>query len=137
MNTKNLENLNKILSKLPSSLPGLFQYKLGIIKKLIAPYIEPIEDVKKGMITERLVEFDKKRTEFVSSSRTKDETEQFIEDNKEAVIEYEKFVKTMDDIYKYEVDVKFPKFTLEEIPDELEELSMDDFSIILDMLVDD
>lgn len=137
MNIRTLEILSKIISNVPNDVPGLFKYKLGIIKKLSAPYLESLEEVKKEYVTEELVEFENIRSEYFSKSRTQIEIDNFSEEHKDGVLLFEKFIKLMDDIYKYEVDIKLPKFTIDELPDELESLSMEDFSTLIDILVDD
>lgn len=126
MKISELDKLKTALTNVPKESPMLFQYKIGLIKKKISDALEVVEEIKKSLITEGVSSFEQKRQDLISKNASPKEIEKMIEDNYQEYLEYSEVVEKINTLYTNESGIEIKKFKIEEVPDTIESMSMED-----------
>lgn len=126
MKISDLDKLKTALSNVPKESPVLFQYKIGLIKKKVSDALEVVEEIKKSLVTEGVSSFEQKRQELVTKQVTPKEIERLIEENYQEYLEYSEVVEKINTLYTIDAGIEIKKFKIEEIPDIIESMSMED-----------
>lgn len=126
MKISNLEKVKTAIDNLPKDCSIKFLFKIGFIKKQITETLAVVEDIKKSLVTEGVSSFEQKRQDLISKKATPREIEQLILDNYTEYLEYSEVVEKINELYTLESGIKFDKFKIEELPDSIESMTMDD-----------